>query len=118
MRDDFPHVFSSLAFTQSSHGVIPLSSVNRRYIGVAAVSVGKRLRALMLELNLGTIDDFAKLLGAERSAVSGWVNGYNLPRIPSMARLMALHPGLTLDWIYLGVPDGLPMRLATRLQVL
>lgn len=82
--------------------------------------VGRRLRALMLdpELSIETVEDFAKTLGAGRGAASAWVNGYNFPRVPSMARLLELYPGLTLDWIYLGVPDAVPMKVFIRLQAL
>jgi hypothetical protein len=35
-----------------------------------------------------------------------------------MARLLELYPGLTLDWIYLGVADAVPMKVFIRLQAL
>lgn len=80
--------------------------------------VGRRLRALMKDLELETALDLAKAVGGERSKVSNWLNGYNLPPVPEMAKLLQRRPGLTLDWIYLGVADALPLKLAIKLQAL
>lgn len=80
--------------------------------------VGERLRALQKHLELVTVDAFAAAVGAERSATSNWLHGYNLPRVPQMARLIDLVPGLTLDWIYLGKADALPVKLAIKLEAL
>lgn len=79
---------------------------------------GKRLRAIQRYLKLDTVDDFGEAVRAERSAASNWLNGYNFPRVPSMALVMELIPGITLDWIYLGVADAMPLGLAIKLQAL
>lgn len=115
-------VTDDLSCCNSFSGVLAPEKVST-ITGMSELSpkdVGKRLRALMLdpELALDTVDDFARLLGAERSAASAWVNGYNFPRVPSMARLMEHYPGLTLDWIYLGIPDAVPVKVFIRLQAL
>jgi hypothetical protein len=83
-------------------------------------SVGERLRAVMADPDLGveTVDDFAKLVGADRSAASNWLNGYNLPRVPCMGRLIERSPDLTLDWIYFGTPDRIPLKTYIKLQAL
>ena len=82
--------------------------------------VGERLRAVMRDPDLGiaTVDDFAKLVGADRSAASNWLNGYNLPRVPCMGRLIDKYPDLTLDWIYFGLPDRIPLKAYIKLQAL
>jgi transcriptional regulator with XRE-family HTH domain len=80
--------------------------------------VGQRLRALQKYLKLETVRDFAERVKAERSAASNWLNGYNFPRVSSMAVIMDLVPGITLDWIYLGIPDAVPMSLAITLTAL
>jgi transcriptional regulator with XRE-family HTH domain len=112
----------SLSFGNRFSGVLPAEKVFkiRGMSEPDPKDVGKRLRAIMLdpELALETVEDFARLLGAERSAASAWVNGYNLPRVPSMARLIDCYPGLTLDWLYLGVADAVPVKVFIKLQAL
>ena len=46
-----------------------------------------RLRAIMAEFHIATVDELAEIVGANRSAVSNWVNAINLPRVPEMGRL-------------------------------
>lgn len=79
--------------------------------------VARRLRAVMLDARLEDVQALADLSGAERSAASNWINGYNLPPVPKMVRL-AEELRLTLDWIYRGVPDHLPMATGIRLTAL
>ncbi len=82
--------------------------------------VGARLRAIMSDpdLRVSTVDDFAGLVGEERNAASAWLNGYNLPRVATMAKLIEKYPGLTLDWIYLGIADAIPVGTYIKLQAL
>jgi transcriptional regulator with XRE-family HTH domain len=80
------------------------------------VLVGDRLRALAAELGLKTASDLARLLGAERAQVSAWLNGVAYPPAPWASRLCEKCPGLTLDWLFRGVPDALPHGLYIRLQ--
>lgn len=82
--------------------------------------VGARLRAIQVHLALPTIDALAERMGVERNRASGWVNGYNLPPVPCALALLNDPElrGLTLDWLYLGVADALPVKLAIKLAAL
>jgi hypothetical protein len=83
---------------------------------VSPQDVARRLRAVMHTQDLPLVQDLALFLGVRRSRVSAWLNGYNLPRVEEMATLISLVPGLTLDWIYLGNADAVPLKFAIRLQ--
>ena len=80
--------------------------------------VARRLRALMAHLDMHKVQDLAGSIGAERSAVSNWLNGYNLPPVAMMTKIISLEPGLTLDWLYRGEAGALPVKLAIRLGAL
>jgi transcriptional regulator with XRE-family HTH domain len=80
--------------------------------------VARRLRALMAHLDMQRVQDLAASIGAERSAVSNWLNGYNLPPVALMAKIISIEPGITLDWLYRGEAGALPVKLAIRLGAL
>ncbi len=80
-------------------------------------SVGPRVRALIWKVGL-TTDSAATFLKVQRSAVSNWINGYNLPQVGMMSDLMELLPGMTLDWIYRGDDRLIPGGLARELQII
>jgi hypothetical protein len=84
----------------------------------APKAVARRLRAIMAHLELEKVQDLADIMGAERSRASNWVNGYYPPPVPSAIHLLSKIPGLTLDWLYLGKADALPVALAIRLGAL
>lgn len=79
-----------------------------------AIQVAARLRAVMHEYGLSTAAELAAACGAERSAVSNWLQGYNLPPVRHIIEL-ARKTGITLDWIYAGKAETLPGGLAIRL---
>lgn len=79
--------------------------------------VARRLRALMLDAGLGSVQQLADLVGAERSAASNWVNGYNLPPVEKMTRLSE-ELRVNLDWIYRGVEDALQTQISIRLSAI
>jgi transcriptional regulator with XRE-family HTH domain len=85
---------------------------------VDSQKVARRLRAVMAHLELETVSDFAKFLHAERSQVSNWLQGYNLPPTRWMNKLCRIEPNLNFDWIYRGVADHLPMAFAIKLEAL
>ncbi len=87
-------------------------------LGVHPKQVALRLKAVMSDLEMETVVELAEFIGAERSQVSNWLQGYNLPPIPWMTELCRKRPGLTLDWIFRGVSDGLPSVLAIKLEAL
>ena len=72
----------------------------------------------MADLELETVDELARFLGAERSQVSNWLNGYNLPPVRWMDILCAKRPGFNLDWLYRGIADAVPTALAIKLEAL
>jgi hypothetical protein len=83
--------------------------------------LGKRLRAIMAHLEIETVREFAATLGAERNAVSNWINAAtsgNPPPVPAMLKLIERERDLTLDWIYTGNPARLPTGLFIRLSAL
>lgn len=82
-----------------------------------APGVARRLRALMVDMKLGSVHELAEFVdkSISRSQASNWINGYNLPPAAVMSTLCE-KTGLTLDWIYRGIPDGLTHVKAIRLQ--
>jgi transcriptional regulator with XRE-family HTH domain len=72
----------------------------------------------MGDLELDTVGQFAEFLGAERSQVSNWLQGYNLPPPRWMGILCRKRRGLTLDWIYRGVAANVPLALLIKLEAI
>ena len=79
--------------------------------------VALRLRTLMIDLKLATVQEFADFVGTERSTAQTWLRARNYPRVPDMARVCE-KAGVTLDWIYRGVPEGLTVGTFARLQAI
>lgn len=79
------------------------------------VAVGARLRATVREFGLTTAQQLASELGAERSAVSNWYTGVALPPVPYMVKLCDRYH-LTLDWVYRGKADGIPVATWIRIS--
>jgi hypothetical protein len=57
---------------------------------------------------------FAAFLGYSAQRWGNVENGHPLSRDIAF-KLVQMCPGLTLDWLYFGKPDGLPLELARRL---
>lgn len=58
---------------------------------------------------------FAAALGVSTQRLNNVLNGTPLGK--NFALLMCQKiPGLTLDWLYLGIPDGLPLGLRRRIE--
>ena len=57
---------------------------------------------------------FCEAAGIARSAYSNWEAGEKRPGLSAAIKLVKVH-GLTLDWIYLGDPSGLPSRIVSKL---
>jgi transcriptional regulator with XRE-family HTH domain len=58
--------------------------------------------------------EFAATLGASKQQYNNWVHG--TPVLPAYAADLVLQYGVTLDWLYLGDPSGLPFALKSRLD--
>jgi transcriptional regulator with XRE-family HTH domain len=78
-----------------------------------AAHIGSRLRKLRKSLGL-TQTDLAEKLGITQSAWTQYETGTRKISI-EVAAVVSRRFGVTLDWIYLGDPSGLPMRLAALL---
>lgn len=81
-----------------------------------AEAIGGRLRRARLALDLSQIE-LCRLCGFAPNAYNQWERGKRRPNLEDAARLCdAL--GVTLDYIFMGVTDGLPVRLARHLETL
>jgi hypothetical protein len=74
----------------------------------------ERLKRLREMLGYSTAIGFARFLHMVPQRWSNFENGMPLSREIAF-RLVRTVPGLTLDWLYFGKPDGLPLDLARRL---
>ena len=76
--------------------------------------VALRLRTLRDALAFDTASAMAAFLGVSPQRWSNFENGLPLSREMAF-RLVQKIPGLTLDWLYFGKSDGVPLALARRL---
>lgn len=76
--------------------------------------VSERVRRLRLAMGYESQGSFAALLGLSAPRWNNVENGLPMSRDIAF-RLVQKCPGLTLDWLYFGKPDGLPLELARRL---
>jgi transcriptional regulator with XRE-family HTH domain len=75
--------------------------------------VGRRLAQTRIALGL-TQDDLAEQLNVSRGALGNWEQGSRLADPGAIARMARRHR-VTMDWIYLGDPSGLPSQLAAKI---
>ncbi len=75
-----------------------------------------RLRRLRAAIGYETATGFAVFLDIGIQRYNNFENGTPLSREIAF-RLVQKVPGLTLDWLYFGKADGLPIELARRLGV-
>lgn len=82
-------------------------------------ATARRLLTIMEYLNLRSVRQFADFIGCQRSQVSNWLQGYHFPRVPDMSLLCdKMNNEVTLDWIYRGVPSGMPYAMTIHLQTM
>ena len=79
----------------------------------AAPGISKRLIATREALGLRP-SQFCEAAGIPRTTYSNWESGEKRPGLSAAIKLVKVH-GLTLDWIYLGDPSGLPTRISSKL---
>jgi hypothetical protein len=77
----------------------------------------ERLIRLRTAYGYDTTTAFAHFLDIAITTFSGFENGAPLSR-PAAFKIVQKIPGVTLDWLYFGKPDGLPLDVARRLGVL
>ena len=76
--------------------------------------IGKRVEAVRLVCTDLTQERFAESIGASKQQYNNWTKGYPIP-VSYMAEV-ALQFKITLDWLYLGDPSGLPFALKSELE--
>lgn len=80
-------------------------------------AVSERLRLLRKALDFDTSSAFAAHLGVSPQRWNNVENHVPLGRDLALT-LVQKHPGLTLDWLYRGKTEGLPLALARLLGAL
>ena len=84
--------------------------------GTSPHATARWLLTIMEYMKLSSVRDFANFIGCQRSQVSNWLQGYHYPRVPDMSVLCEkLNNEVTLDWIYRGVPSGMPYAMTIHL---
>lgn len=76
---------------------------------------GQRITRLWKALGYKTSKDFADKIGASPQRLNGVENGKPLGRDLANKMIQAV-PGLSTDWLWYGVPDGLSVALARSLE--
>lgn len=76
-----------------------------------------RLRRLRAAYHYETAAAFAAMLGIPITTYNSFENGAPLSRSAAFKIVQKL-PGVTLDWLYFGKPDGLPLDIFRRLGLL
>lgn len=74
----------------------------------------ERLIRLRKAYGYETTTAFAKFLDIAMTTYSGFENGAPLSRQAAF-KIVKKIPGMTLDWLYFGKPDGLPFEVLRRL---
>lgn len=77
----------------------------------------ERLRRLWGAYDYPTAAAFARFLDIPLTTYNSFENGAPLSRQAAF-RIAQRIPGITLDWLYFGKPDGLPLDVARRLGLL
>lgn len=77
---------------------------------------GDRLKLLRETLGYSTATAFAEFLGLGITRYHPFEKSVPLSRDVAF-RVVQKIPGMTLDWLYFGKPEGLPLELARRLGV-
>lgn len=77
----------------------------------------ERLRRLRDAYGYATAAAFAAFLDIPVTTYNSFENGAALSRQAAF-RIAQRLPGVSLDWLYFGKPDGLPLEVARRLRLL
>ncbi|MBF0143561.1 MAG: helix-turn-helix transcriptional regulator [Magnetococcales bacterium] len=83
-----------------------------QYTPEQRAAIGHRLGAVRHALEM-SLEDFAAAIEVELPALVRWETGEDSPNLHAMSR-MARRFRVTLDWIFLGDPAGLPHRIAGK----
>lgn len=77
--------------------------------------VAARLRRLRAAMGFVQAKQFAEFVGINEQAYNHFERGRRAP-LPVDAIRIAAKTGVTLDWIYRGLVDHLPLHMARRLE--
>ena len=96
-------------------GLIETMAQTKKPLPVIAhrVAIADRLVATREAMELRPVD-VCRRLRVEANTLSQWESGDRRPNLDDMIRYCAEFR-VTLDWIYLGDPSGLPLALAQKL---
>lgn len=79
-------------------------------------NIAVRLRAIMVAEQMTTQDAFADKIGVEKKRLNNVLVGYPLS-IDVAVKIKRSIPGVSMDWLYDGDEDALPVSLRDRLRV-
>lgn len=77
--------------------------------------IGKRLKALRMAVSGDNQADFCRRLGIATNTWNQYEKGKGRPQL-DVAVMLCDSLGVTLDWIYLADPSGLPHRLVIEVE--
>lgn len=78
--------------------------------------IGERLEQLWRALGFSTKVAFAKHVGWSQQSFNNYTSGRNRISLDEAMKLRFVL-GVSLDWVYLGDPSGLPKRVADALAM-
>jgi transcriptional regulator with XRE-family HTH domain len=81
------------------------------------IAIGGRLELARTALGMPQ-GKFAEAAGIRPNTYSMWEIGENFPGVDNVMKLCLAHPGLTLDWVYLGKLDGMNHKIANAITAL
>jgi hypothetical protein len=112
MLDSFESRLASRSGVMARRKTISASEVLKGEIG----NQSGRLKLLRKTLGYETAMSFAAFLEIPYTTYHPFEKGQPLSRDAAF-RLVRKVPGMSLDWLYFGKPEGLPLELARRLGV-
>lgn len=75
--------------------------------------IGNRIKAIRLALDMNQTE-FARRAGIALNTYNQYESGKSRPQLDIAIKICTTY-GVTLDWIYLGDPSGLPHRTASQI---
>ncbi|MBF0423249.1 MAG: helix-turn-helix transcriptional regulator [Magnetococcales bacterium] len=102
----------SKTYSISTDWILGGEPPDAHYTSEQRIAIGHRLSAVRQALDL-SLEDFAAAIEVELPALTRWETGEDSPNLHAMFR-MAKRFSVTLDWIFLGDPAGLPHRIAGK----
>ena len=118
-KDNWPKMFNSsesaAAAPFAMMGKKPRTATKPEHEEIPGQS--GRLRRLRAAYDYRTASSFAAFVQIPVTTYNEFENGAPLSRQAAF-KIVQRIPGMTLDWLYFGKPDGLPLDVARRLGLL